>query len=67
MADRDWDTFRRLLKELLHDQAARKRIEQRADIAPRTLSRWISGSGETEEPDFRVTWPLVTIWGRKPE
>ena len=65
MADRDWDTFRRLLKELLHDQATRKRIEQRADIAPRTLSRWISG--ETEEPDFRVTWPLVTVWGRKPE
>lgn len=49
IADRDWDTFRALLKELLHDVAARKRIEQRTAIAPRTLSRWISG--ETEEPD----------------
>jgi hypothetical protein len=37
-----------LLKELLQDPQARKRIEQRTDIAPRTLSRWISG--ETEEP-----------------
>lgn len=49
MAEQDWDTFRTLIKELLRDPAARKRIEQRTDIAPRTLSRWISG--ETEEPD----------------
>ncbi len=49
MAEQDWDAFRTLLKELLHDPTARRRIEQRTDIAPRTLSRWISG--ETEEPD----------------
>lgn len=49
MAGQDWEAFRTLIKELLHDPAVRKRIEQRTDIAPRTLSRWISG--ETEEPD----------------
>ncbi len=49
MADQDWGDLRRLLKELLHDPVARKRIEQRTDISSRTLSRWISG--ETEEPE----------------
>src|SRR5260370_14533019 len=49
MAEQDWEAFRMLLKERLQDPQARKRIEQRMDIAPRTLSRWISG--ETEEPD----------------
>jgi hypothetical protein len=49
MAEQDWDAFRTLVKELLHDPTTRKRIEQRTDIAPRTLSRWVSG--ETEEPD----------------
>ncbi len=49
MAEQDWDAFRTLLKELLNDPTVRRRIEQRTDIAPRTLSRWISG--ETEEPD----------------
>src|SRR5258708_19524612 len=49
MAEQDWDAFRTLVKELLHDSTTRKRIEQRTDIAPRTLSRWVSG--ETEEPD----------------
>ena len=49
MAEQDWDAFRTLVKELLRDSTARKRIEQRTDIAPRTLSRWVSG--ETEEPD----------------
>jgi len=62
LAERDWDTFRTLLKELLHDQATRKRIEQRADIAPRTLSRWISG--ETEEPDRKR---LSNLLGALPE
>src|SRR5260370_7711102 len=49
MAEQDWETFRALLKELWNDPLVRKRIEQRTDIALRTLSRWISG--ETEEPD----------------
>ena len=49
MAEQDWGPFRALVKERLQDPQARKRIEQRTDIAPRTLSRWISG--ETEEPD----------------
>src|SRR5258708_18785163 len=49
MAEQDWDAFRTLVKELLHDSTTRKRIEQRTDIAPRTLSRWVSG--ETDEPD----------------
>jgi hypothetical protein len=49
MAEQDWDAFRTLVKELLRDPTTRKRIEQRTDIAPRTLSRWVSG--ETEEPD----------------
>jgi hypothetical protein len=49
MAEQDWETFRALLKEVWNDPLVRKRIEQRTDIAPRTLSRWISG--ETEEPD----------------
>jgi len=49
MAEQDWDAFRTLVKELLHDPTTRKRIEQRTDIASRTLSRWVSG--ETEEPD----------------
>ncbi len=49
LAEQDWDEFRTLIKELWNDPAAKKRIEQRTDISPRTLSRWISG--ETEEPD----------------
>lgn len=49
MQEPDWSAFRQLLKDLLHDPGVRKRIEQRTDIAPRTLTRWISG--ETEEPD----------------
>ncbi len=49
MSEQDWGPFRTLVKELLQDPQAKKRIEQRTDIAPRTLSRWISG--ETEEPD----------------
>jgi hypothetical protein len=57
MAEQDWDTFRTLIKELLHDPAARKRIEQRTDIAPRTLSRWISG--ETEDPDRKRLTSLL--------
>src|SRR5712692_5323130 len=57
MAEQDWDTFRTLIKELLRDPAARKRIEQRTDIAPRTLSRWISG--ETEEPDRKRLLSLL--------
>jgi transcriptional regulator with XRE-family HTH domain len=35
----------------------RKRIEQRTDIAPRTLARWISG--ETEEPDRKRLFGLL--------
>src|SRR5260370_28182352 len=48
MAEQDWGPFRTLVKERLQDPQERKRIEQRTDIAPRTLSGWISG--ETEEP-----------------
>ncbi len=58
MAEQDWDAFRTLLKELLHDPTARRRIEQRTDIAQRTLSRWISG--ETEEPDKKRLYSLLT-------
>ncbi len=51
MSGRDWSVFRALLKELLRDAATRRLIEQRTDIAPRTLARW--ASGETEEPDSK--------------
>ncbi|GHO97856.1 hypothetical protein KSF_079040 [Reticulibacter mediterranei] len=51
MSGQDWSAFRALLKELLRDSATRRLIEQRTDIAPRTLARWISG--ETEEPDSK--------------
>ena len=37
MAEQDWEAFRTLLKELLPDPQARKRIEQRTDIAQRTV------------------------------
>ncbi len=57
MAEQDWGPFRTLVKELLQDPQARKRIEQRTDIAPRTLSRWISG--ETEEPDRKRLFSLL--------
>src|SRR5260370_39329672 len=49
MAEQDWDALRTLVKELLRDPTTRKRIEQRTDIAPGALARWVSG--ETEEPD----------------
>src|SRR5258708_20290223 len=64
MAEQDWDTFRTLIKELLRDPAARKRIEQRTDIAPRTLSRWISG--ETEEPDRKRLSSLLAALPQHP-
>src|SRR2546421_4907105 len=51
MAEKDWEPFRTYLKELLRDAIVRKLIEQRTDIAPRTLARWVSG--ETEEPDHK--------------
>jgi len=57
MAEQDWGPFRTLVKERLQDPQARKRIEQRTDIAPRTLSRWISG--ETEEPDRKRLLSLL--------
>jgi len=57
MEEQDWGPFRALVKELLQDPQARKRIEQRTDIAPRTLSRWISG--ETEEPDRKRLLSLL--------
>src|SRR5260370_34607863 len=57
MAEQDWETFRALLKELWNDPLVRKRIEQRTDIALRTLSRWISG--ETEEPDRKRLFSLL--------
>jgi GAF domain len=57
MAEQDWETFRTLLKEVWNDPLVRKRIEQRTDIAPRTLSRWISG--ETEEPDRKRLFSLL--------
>src|SRR5260221_377059 len=57
MAEQDWGLFRALVKERLQDPQARKRIEQRTDIAPRTLSRWISG--ETEEPDRKRLLSLL--------
>jgi len=62
MAEQDWDTFRTLIKELLRDPATRKRIEQRTDIAPRTLSRWVSG--ETEEPDRKRLSSLLAALPR---
>jgi hypothetical protein len=46
---RDWEPFRTLLKRLWSDPAIKRRLEQRNDIAARTLTRWMSG--ETEEPD----------------
>ena len=49
MAEKDWEPFRAYLKDLLREATVRKLIEQRTDIAPRTLARWVSG--ETEEPD----------------
>src|SRR5260221_4747085 len=58
MAEQDWETFRALLKEVWNDPLVRKRIEQRTDIAPRTLSRWISG--ETEEPNRKRLSSLLT-------
>jgi transcriptional regulator with XRE-family HTH domain len=45
----DWGKFRALLRTLWNDPASRRRIEQRAGIVPRTVTRWISG--ETEWPD----------------
>ena len=51
MSGQEWNAFRALLKELLRDPATRRLIEQRTDIAPRTLARW--ASGETEEPDSK--------------
>jgi hypothetical protein len=51
MSGQEWSAFRALLKELLRDPATRRLIEQRTDIAPRTLARW--ASGETEEPDSK--------------
>src|SRR5258708_34415319 len=63
MAEQGWDTFRTLIKELLRDPAARKRIEQRTDIAPRTLSRWISG--ETKEPDTKRLFSLLAALPRE--
>lgn len=53
----DWEEFRILLKVLWNDPTVRKRIEQRTDIAPRTLARWISG--ETEEPDRKRLLSLL--------
>jgi hypothetical protein len=57
MADQDWQEFRTLLKTLWNDPAVRRRIEQHSDIAPRTLTRWISG--ETEEPDRKRLLSLL--------
>src|SRR5260370_36750559 len=57
MAERDWEAFRMRLKERIKDPKAKRRIEQRKDIAPRTLSRWISG--ETEEPDRKRLLSLL--------
>src|SRR5713226_637256 len=57
MAEQDWGPFRTLVKERLQDPQAKRRIEQRTDIAPRTLSRWISG--ETEEPDRKRLLSLL--------
>src|SRR5438128_9885965 len=57
MAEKDWEPFRTYLKELLRDAPVRRLIEQRTDIAPRTLSRWISG--ETEEPDRKRLLSLL--------
>jgi hypothetical protein len=57
MPEQDWEEFRRLLKELLRDPAVKQRVEQRADIAPRTLTRWVSG--ETEVPDRKRLLSLL--------
>ncbi|MBA2682404.1 MAG: GAF domain-containing protein [Ktedonobacteraceae bacterium] len=57
MAEKDWEAFRASLKELLRDARVRKLIEQRTDIAPRTLARW--ASGETEEPDHKRLTSLL--------
>lgn len=57
MPEQDWGDFRRLLKELLRDPTLKQRVEQRADIAPRTLTRWVSG--ETEAPDRKRLLSLL--------
>jgi hypothetical protein len=57
MPERDWSAFRQLLQELLHDPVTRRLIEQRTDIAWRTLTRWISG--ETEAPDRKRLLALL--------
>jgi len=57
MAEKDWEPFRTYLKELLRDAPVRRLIEQRTDIAPRTLARWVSG--ETEEPDRKRLLSLL--------
>src|SRR5438309_11726175 len=57
MAEKDWEPFRTYLKELLRDAPVRKLIEQRTDIAARTLARWVSG--ETEEPDRKRLTSLL--------
>lgn len=57
MPEHTWSAFRTYLKELLRDAEVRKRIEERTEISPRTLSRWVSG--ETEEPDRKRLLSLV--------
>lgn len=57
MPEKDWEAFRAYLKEVLHDSMARKLIERRTDISPRTLARWVSG--ETEEPDRKRLTSLL--------
>jgi transcriptional regulator with XRE-family HTH domain len=57
MSQKDWESFRTYLKELLRDAQVRKTIEERTDISARTLARWVSG--ETEEPDRKRLTSLL--------
>jgi transcriptional regulator with XRE-family HTH domain len=58
MPERDWETFRTLIRELLRDPQVVETIRKRADISRRTLERW--ASGKTQEPDRKLLAKIVT-------
>jgi len=59
MSEQDWDVFRVLVKEILHDGPTIEVITQRAEISSRTLARWTSG--ETKEPDKKHLYRFLQI------
>lgn len=58
MPERDWESFRTLIRELLRDPQVVETIRKRADISRRTLERW--ASGKTQEPDRKLLAKIVT-------